>query len=921
MKELAQAWNQVYSKAGEAIAWIQTVRQSSEVIEKNANQYIAELRRSRNIAKALAEVSTRPLTTGVFGISQAGKSYLLSSLIRGKDDPTLRGNFNGTIIDFKEAINPAGGGNEATGLVTRFSYARTTGTEDYPIELRLFNEADVIKILMNTFFSDFDLEKISTQPFASRNIHETETKIRSLIERLKGAGRSPQPYSGLDADDVVSIQAYAENWANSTAFLNKCFWPEVTELVPLLNIDERAELFSLLWGYDPSFTEMYKAFAKTLGKLGFPDTVYAPSGSMFVENPDASARENTPFIRAPHNIMDVKELRRWGTAHTIDITVLPVSRDKTVASSPVTVSSADLSALTSEFIFPLANEPRNETFKHIDVLDFPGYRARLKVMAAREATEQDDKTAVNDKFNPAALCFLRGKVAYLFERYLQRQEMNILVMCTPTTKATEVNTLPDVITKWIHTTQGESHKTRSNHPGLIWALSIFDHAINHAITNIDQLTEDIWNGIFSTTNLNAGFDLEWRKEWSTNKAFKNVFPVRTPGIPVATKAFIEFDANDSKLETGLLQPENLAKIKNSFVNDPYVKEYIENPNEAWDAVLELNDGGATYLSKHFEYVTDPSIKNNRLKDQLIQISHKLVELLPTPAKDGAAAIEKKTNLAHHIIDCLGTRIDDFGELLYRLQLPEERIRRLYRNQSSRGASATTGNRRSNGFGLVRKNKVAEEPQEEIVRSSFAQDVYNAWITHMRGLSQDKSFIKYFDIVEVSNEQQDSVSQGDFPLLTNKIIDAFVEELCIGADRCKVIQRMSEVAIANQGRGYTYAELVDIQTFSMSMIISDFLAWLGVIELPMNKRPDSPNEQVSRKVFEIYEVEMLNDFLPKLDEFTQQFNQNYKGDWATAFIDLAEKNAGHLGGLDWTPEQNAKLLDIVTPLEEYSSINQ
>ena len=59
-------------------------------------------------------------SVGIFGESQAGKSFLVSTLISDK-------NGNSTIqlgnrkLDFIRDINPQGSGKESTGVVTRFS--------------------------------------------------------------------------------------------------------------------------------------------------------------------------------------------------------------------------------------------------------------------------------------------------------------------------------------------------------------------------------------------------------------------------------------------------------------------------------------------------------------------------------------------------------------------------------------------------------------------------------------------------------------------------------------------------------------------------------------------------------------------------------------------------------------------------------
>ena len=93
-------------------------------------------------------VSSKPITAGFFGLSQAGKSFLISALAADQKG-NLETIFDGQQLDFIKHINPPGGGKEATGLVTRFTRSAKAAVPGYPLELRLFHEIEVAKILVN----------------------------------------------------------------------------------------------------------------------------------------------------------------------------------------------------------------------------------------------------------------------------------------------------------------------------------------------------------------------------------------------------------------------------------------------------------------------------------------------------------------------------------------------------------------------------------------------------------------------------------------------------------------------------------------------------------------------------------------------------------------------------------------------------
>ena len=109
----------------------------------------------RNLSRKLAASAGRRNSAGVFGPSQAGKSYLVSALARNPEPHPLTADFAGTKKDFLAEINPPGD-RESTGLVTRFTVVPGTTDTTHPVELRLLTETDLVKILGNSFLSDFD---------------------------------------------------------------------------------------------------------------------------------------------------------------------------------------------------------------------------------------------------------------------------------------------------------------------------------------------------------------------------------------------------------------------------------------------------------------------------------------------------------------------------------------------------------------------------------------------------------------------------------------------------------------------------------------------------------------------------------------------------------------------------------------------
>lgn len=198
-KQLVGRCSDMYAAADDAIDWILDVRTTSQRLENDSDGLVLKLRIVRNLVRRLGRAASQPMSVGFFGISQAGKSYLISALAAGANGH-LETQLEDTRLDFIEHVDPGGKGGEATGLVTRFTRRPVDAPRGYPIQLTLFSEVDLIKVLGNAFFNDFDHTKLAydNDPASVRS------KVLSGLEKR----RRQLPVSGIDADDVVDLMEY-----------------------------------------------------------------------------------------------------------------------------------------------------------------------------------------------------------------------------------------------------------------------------------------------------------------------------------------------------------------------------------------------------------------------------------------------------------------------------------------------------------------------------------------------------------------------------------------------------------------------------------------------------------------------------------------------------------------------------------------
>ena len=306
-QKLTQGWTTIHTESGAAIDWIQRVRGNARSVDNEADSLVMKLRRVRNQAKSLAVASSLPSTVGFFGLSQAGKSYLISALAAGGDGK-LETEVDGKRLDFLSHINPPGGGKEATGLVTRFSYRAKQGPQGFPLELKLFEEIELAKILVNSFFNDFNFEKIGDPV----DLVAARAKLLELESR-----RQSSPVPGVTEDDMVSFWDYLKDrFAASIRVLEGEFLPRAVSLAPYLSIDDRSQLFACLWKQAPALTDTFLSLSHALAALGHPKRVHAPIEAL-VRPTGANG-----VLSQADSIMNVDMLERLGRAQDIQIEVV-----------------------------------------------------------------------------------------------------------------------------------------------------------------------------------------------------------------------------------------------------------------------------------------------------------------------------------------------------------------------------------------------------------------------------------------------------------------------------------------------------------------------------------------------------------------------------------------------------------------------
>jgi hypothetical protein len=891
-RQLSAQWAAVYEGAGQALDWIDQTRINAPRLDSEADNLNIRLHRARNLAHSLGRVACTPMTIGFFGLSQAGKSYLISALAAGQNGK-LETDYGGQRLDFIRHINPVGGGKEATGLVTRFS-RRATPSQDpqFPVELTLFKEVELAKILANSWFKDFDLERISYEI--------DEERIQRVLKPFEGRENGPlQP--GVNADDLVSLWDYLrDNFRNSVKKLEHLYWPKALQLAPRLNFQERAELFAILWGEQRELTRVYQQLAGALHKLGLPETVFAPLKALVTfENDTYSQRDS---------IMNVDILERFGSPADLPVDVRPQVAGRLQNSQGIPV--AQLAALTAEMTFGLIEPPADDIVNQVDLLDFPGYRGRKKLHEIADSSDPESAT----KDNSVSQLILRGKVAYLFERYTDNQEMNALVVCTGSTKQSDVNDVGPVLTRWIEKTQGADAAARSKREtGLIWALTMLDLRVTNSLSLTADQYDESWNGMVKLTMLERFGSLNWMNDWA-GTPFQNTFLVRKPRMDAA---FIVQDANGA--ETGLNSnyQARVEALGSSFASNALVCKHVANPAKAWTEMLRNDDGGISHFSGSFTGVANIEFKLQRIREQLDECLEGLTThgLSTWYHADGDGAAAAKKAQAQMILSGLGRRPAVLGELIDQLDMRSEEVRDLYLSGvyqtddepaandepvNTPPSQSLYGNDAGFDFDFggdlgqesapVSSKTSTAAPELQSNEHRFAKAAFKAWIAHLRELTTRQSLLNLLG-------------------LEKALLEAVVDELITAGYRHDLPGQLSRAVLKRAQSGARRDQLVERQVLEVQRVLRDFVSWFGYIQKPVSERPNS-RAGAKAPLFSFY-ADIGPGQVPVLPAQPSNQAQLFLGDWLSGLAYITLDNAGHGAGREITPEQNERLGQVLT----------
>ena len=473
----AAAWGSTWVERNQSVA--------PELGEKCADLTVA-LERSANLLNYSAtNVAARP-TIGLFGASQAGKSYLVSTLAAGSSG-TLSTHWDGAAVDFIRHVNPSGNNSEATGFATRFTHRQGTAPQGFPIELKVLHELELAMILINAFFYDINQSDVKVPTSEDAYLSKlaaleplVDTAARAAFMRYDPA--QAQELSG-DAGAPVVCSAGRTVSVGGVTETNYLSPQQVVELAGRCHVLEHGHGLNNLTQDLPIFSETYRVLATELLRLQGHQWVYAPQEAFVTTNPDGSLVQN-----AAGTIMHITKLSTMFS----DQTSLNCALVDAGTVTPVTLNASRLAALSLELSFFLESSGELDRF---DVLDLPGARSRDVVLLQ---DVKDDGAAFTPGMASAALpenfqmrgseFYRRGKVAYLFERYARRNEIDQLLFCIGVNAQQDVTSVLTILSDWVERNVGKTPERRANvYNPLTIILTRYDEVFNRQLRKSSTL--------------------------------------------------------------------------------------------------------------------------------------------------------------------------------------------------------------------------------------------------------------------------------------------------------------------------------------------------------------------------------------------------------------------------------------------------
>lgn len=629
----------------------------------------------RKLNRKLFAFESNP-AAAMYGESQMGKSYLVGSLLSVKGQSFTVMDGHGESYDFINKINPIGKGTESTSLVTRFSTDYKWRNPDFPVKAKLLSPADLVLVLCDSYYND-----VKAKIDIAMKSEAISEKIGNILLKFD---ESSIQQSLLEEDDVFDIQEYfISNFSTkATNVIHSVFFDKVSSYISKTNPSDWKDIFSLLWNKNQKITNLFSELIKQYEKLGFQNEVYLPI--------DAMLRDNGTLLDVArlHEIYGRYDGSEPNYHAESQVLIVENEKERVVRD----FSKSYLCALTAELVFRLPKELESskEFLKSTDLLDFPGARHRLGIH------EED----IEDKIIPQML--LRGKVAYLFNKYSHSEKINILLFCHSDRMSAQ-SAMPEMLNTWISDMIGENPGDRkafvdkSKVPPLFVVSTMFNLDLQFDFNNDREgntnFLKNRWERRFLKVLEKEIFGSEtfhWLKNWTTNHSnFQNIYLLRDFYYSSETNSKIFEGFNEFKTEKAEIVPATYPgfrkDLRQSFIEFDFVKHHFEDPAKSWDSAASINEDGTQLIIEKLSVAASNinDARHEKAIRELVSYKSEILEVLneyynsPEKTDSLLKAISIAGNIQAHLDIAFGRNPYFFGTMMKELMVSQSDIFSLF----------------------------------------------------------------------------------------------------------------------------------------------------------------------------------------------------------------------------------------------------
>jgi len=886
-----------HSALTQALAWVVN---SKEAEVAGNPRLLKKLRTSVYQSRYLAAAAKAKMCVGVYGPSQSGKSYLVSALAR-KPGERLVAVVGEKDVDFIELINPEGG-KESTGLVTRFTSDSISAPSGFPIQLKILSELDLIKLFVNSYANDI-------LPDEDEELQKHQDQVQRVLNELETMPRGSSP---LSVEDVYDLEDYCNRGFSANlriqALKKTDFWARAADLLPFLGEPGRLRMVQVLWEELPSYSLIFANLIAELTRIGHESQVYCSPNALFEINDGHFARSET-------SIINVATLDKMGAQASLQVDV------KLSAGATVSISVHNLCALTSELVIPMRNKP-HDMFARADLLDFPGARSRKGHPKKDKSLEKPDVRVDN---------FVRGKVAYLFDKYSASLELTSMVLCIGPSNQ-EVVGLDAMIESWIITTHGGKPEEREKlKTALFVVLSKFDTEFGEGAGR--SLDGSRWTTRLQASLLNSfgshAHKTNWVKKWTNHSAFNNTFWLRNPNADQS--GLIEYEGTPGSSKETAYASKKLSVIntlKEAFIANPTVQQHFADPLMAWNAGMALNDGGARYLLEKLDEACTNDLKIKQINERLqTMIRERHADLSKYFTSSDLEGLEReKLQLAKNLTASLAKQMTKqrLGEFIHALlesdidtvdtfKLTLLDFERAKHSKHTKDSSDTASS------SISIDPRLAEElGLDAPISSGEATEVKIS--PH---LSFPEVFIQRFldDWRSRCMNRFSAVNLSDYLITESELMPRLLNELELAARRAGLVQQLiDQVQINHQYKTDDRRSWIWRQTATVTAQFNDFLTHGGHIKTERHPIKVLTLQGKDRDVFSDSPSDLQTVTVP---EIQTDFSERYLLDWIQALQQSIRSNAAFQAGIKSDATQNSQLgiileqLNVLVSMEIHS----